>query len=77
MKQLSEAQVNVMRWLGKKWSAQPSHGEIWTINGGSDRQGLSCRSSTLKALEARGLVEKDKYGCWIATSAGRLFGAEL
>jgi hypothetical protein len=71
MTKLSPAQKNVMKWLGKKWRAEPSHGDVWTINGGSDRQGVTCVTRTLEALERKGLVEKDQYGCWVATVAGK------
>jgi hypothetical protein len=76
MKGLSPVQVIVMKWLGKKWSAQPSHGELWTINGGASHQGVTCTIRTLRALEAKGLVIIDEYGCWVATDAGKLFGRE-
>jgi len=77
MEKLSSAQAEVMKWLGKKWSAQPSHGEVWTINGGSGRQGVTCSTRTLKALEKRKLVQQNRYGCWIATEAGKQLTAAL
>lgn len=73
MRKLSPTQLEVMKWLGKKWSAQPSYGELWTINGGRDRQGVTCTTRTLKALEGRGLTTTDEHGCWIATDAGKSF----
>jgi hypothetical protein len=74
MKKLSPTQAKVMKWLGQKWSAQPSHGEVWTINGGAKRQGITCTTRTLKALEQKGLAAVDGSGCWIATSAGLNLG---
>ena len=73
---LSDTQLAVMKWLGKKWSAQPSHGNVWTINGGSKQQGLTCSTRTLEALERMGLTCKDDSGCWIATEDGRQFAQD-
>lgn len=77
MKKLSPTQKQVMKWLGKKWSAQPSHGELWTINGGSKRQGVTCTTRTLKSLEAQGLIKPDEHGCWVATDAGKALVRDL
>jgi|AntDeeMinimDraft_5_1070356.scaffolds.fasta_scaffold13140_2 hypothetical protein len=77
MKKLSPVQIEVMKWLGKKWSAQPSHGELWTINGGSARQGVTCTTRTLSALEKYGLAVTDEHGCWVATDAGKAFVRDM
>ena len=69
--QLSPIQLEVMKWLGKKWSAQPSYGELWTINGGTAQQGVTCTSRTLRSLEKKGLTKEDDFGCWVATDAGK------
>ena len=71
MNGMSEKQMEVMKWLGKKWCAQPLYGETWTINGGAHRQGVTCTTRTLTALEKKGLAVKDEDGCWIATESGR------
>lgn len=76
-RKLTSKQVSVMKWLGKKWRAEPSHGEVWTINGGSSRQGLDCSTRTLRALERHGLTTMDEYGCWIATDAGMKLTADM
>ena len=71
IQRLSPKQVLVMRWLGKKWPAVPSHGEVWTINGGAQRQGVTCTTKTLLSLKRNGLVGLDPSGCWVATNSGR------
>lgn len=76
-KKLSQAQKGVLKWLGKNWRAVPRSGDVWIINGGNSRQGLDCRSKTLEALEERGLTEKDQYGAWVATEAGKRLTREL
>lgn len=77
MANVSPTQMEVMKWLGKRWSAQPSHGELWTINGGAERQGVTCTTRTLKALESKGLTTMDKYGCWVATDEGKSLVRDL
>lgn len=68
---ISAKQREVMKWLANKWSAQPSHGEVFTINGGANRQGVTCSLRTLKALEKKGFTCVDGTGSWVSTELGR------
>lgn len=70
---LSEAQKNVMKWLGKRWSAHIKHGDVWGINGDA----VTCTTSTLTALEKKGLVERESPHSWKATDKGRRLTADM
>jgi hypothetical protein len=69
---LSSAQCEVMKWLGKKWSAYPAGCTTYTVNG----QRL-CTLATLTPLERAGLIIKDAHGAFTGTEAGRSLTAEL
>lgn len=65
-KKLTPAQLRVMAWLGKGWTACPGAGAIITVNGKR-----ICNTDTMKSLERAGLVSVDSNRCWSATEHGR------
>lgn len=62
---LTQAQRNIMKWLGQGWITEPVHGSTVMVNG----QRI-CSIATLKALERAGYVESDANHCWKVTAAG-------
>lgn len=69
---LTQKQKEVMKWLGKKWSATNLRGSVWGING----EMVSCQTPTLSVLESHGLVEKDGKYQYKATEKGRSYTLE-
>lgn len=72
IKQLTDAQRRVMKWLGYEWKSEPGAGMAIHVNGKR-----VCNVDTMHALERLGLVEQlivyghKAVGEWQATQAGR------
>lgn len=69
---LTQAQLRVMKWLGKGWEAQPGSGSSLLVNG----QPL-CNIDTMMALYRQGLAAQDDQRCWRATESGKKIAREL
>ncbi|CAN7628862.1 hypothetical protein LJR189_004756 [Acidovorax delafieldii] len=72
MKNLTEAQRRVMKWIGKGWCTEPGAGSAVMVNG----QRI-CNVDTMMALYRFGLASKDDSGCWSATESGKAITAQL
>ena len=62
---LSQAQQRAMAWIGKGWSAIPSHGDVYTING------KTVLLTTLRKLESYGLIERGDHKVYERTEKGK------
>jgi len=69
---LTQAQMRVMKWLGKGWEAQPGAGSSLLVNG----QRI-CNTDTMMALYRQGLAAQDDKRCWRATESGKTIAREL
>lgn len=69
---LTQAQMRVMKWLGKGWEAQPGAGSSLVV------KGLRiCNTDTMMALYRQGLATQDDKRCWRATESGKTVAREL
>lgn len=69
---LTQAQMRVMKWLGKGWEVQPGAGSSMMVNG----QRL-CNIDTMMALYRQGLATQDEKRCWRATESGKTVASAL
>lgn len=65
-KKLTQSQRAAMIWLSKGWKAYVASGNKVEVNGH-----YVCTVSSMTALEAAGLIEREGVAAWTATAAGK------